>query len=82
MHVHTPVAAVLGRIAAKMAGVPTIIYTAHGFYFHDRMPRHIRIPIVWIEKILGRMMSDMVLTQSAEDAKTAIQEGISRADRV
>src|SRR5699024_6749793 len=31
VHVHTPVAAVLGRIAAKMARVPAIIYTAHGF---------------------------------------------------
>ena len=31
VHVHTPVASVLGRIAAKLAGVKYVIYTAHGF---------------------------------------------------
>ena len=31
---HTPVESVVGMIAAKLAGVPFIIYTAHGFYFH------------------------------------------------
>ena len=35
VHVHTPVASVLGRIAAKLAGVKYVIYTAHGFYFHE-----------------------------------------------
>ena len=29
LHVHSPFAAVLGRIAARIAGVPTIIYTEH-----------------------------------------------------
>ena len=37
VHVHTPVASVLGRIAAKLAGVKYVIYTAHGFYFHENM---------------------------------------------
>jgi len=35
VHLHTPMAAALGRIAGKLAGVPRIIYTAHGFYFHQ-----------------------------------------------
>ena len=37
VHVHTPVAALIGRVAARIAGVPTVVYTAHGFYFHDEI---------------------------------------------
>lgn len=33
IHVHTPVAGMLGRWAAKMADVPCVLYTAHGFHF-------------------------------------------------
>ncbi|RIL32805.1 glycosyltransferase family 1 protein, partial [Staphylococcus equorum] len=39
VHVHTPVASVLARIAARIARVPNVIYTAHGFYFHEEMKK-------------------------------------------
>ncbi len=81
VHVHTPLAAALGRAAAKLARVPVIIYTAHGFYFHDNMPRHVRKALVWMEKLLGRA-TDMLMTQSGEDAATAVREKISPASRV
>ena len=37
VHVHTPIAAMIGRLSAFLARVPLVIYTAHGFYFHDDM---------------------------------------------
>ena len=82
VHVHTPVAAALGRIASKLARVPIVIYTAHGFYFHDLMPRWKRRFIIWIERCLGRCCTDILFSQSAEDAKTAVQERIMPEDRV
>jgi glycosyltransferase involved in cell wall biosynthesis len=33
VHTHTPVASFLGRIAAKIARVPLVLYTAHGLHF-------------------------------------------------
>jgi len=40
VHVHTPIAAALGRVAARLSGAgPVVLYTAHGFYFHDRIRR-------------------------------------------
>ncbi|MCH9038737.1 MAG: glycosyltransferase family 4 protein [Chloroflexi bacterium] len=81
VHVHTPIAAVVGRLAAWMAGVQVIIYTAHGFYFHDRMSAKARMVVLGLEKLLGRI-THMLLTQSSEDAATAVDEGICPKERV
>lgn len=73
VHVHTPVASVLGRIAAKLAKVPNIIYTAHGFYFHENM-RPVKYKIFLnIEKIIAKFFTDFIFTQSEEDRNTALQ---------
>lgn len=82
VHVHTPVAAILARVAAKISGVPLIIYTAHGFYFHDRMARYKYNIIVRIEKIAGRYFSDFIFAQSEEDRNTAVKEGIISVKKI
>ena len=81
VHTHTPVAALLGRIAARVAGVPLIVYTAHGFYFHQQMkplPKAIFTFLEW----LGGRCTDLLFTQSEEDAQTAVERGFLPADRV
>ena len=75
VHVHTPVASIVGRVAARMAGVPLVLYTAHGFYFHDNMSPRSRAFHVALERQLGRI-TDFLFTQSSEDAKTAAREHI------
>ena len=81
VHVHTPVAALLGRIAAKIAGVPLVIYTAHGFYFHDDMSGWKRKIFVMMERFGGRL-TDLLFTQSAEDVEAAVNENIVAARQV
>jgi glycosyltransferase involved in cell wall biosynthesis len=73
VHVHTPIAAVLGRIAAKMAGVPRIVYTAHGFYFHEGMNLVKYRFFLEIEKFMARHFTDFIFTQSEEDRQTALK---------
>jgi hypothetical protein len=65
VHVHTPVAGILGRIAAKMADVPVIVYTAHGFYFHDNMGSLKKNTFIAVEKLGGRL-SDYIISQARE----------------
>lgn len=81
LHAHTPVAALLGRIAARIAGVPMVVYTAHGFYFHDEMrpvPKALFTGLEW----LGGRLTDLLFTQSEEDARTAVRKKFLPAGRV
>lgn len=80
VHVHTPIAAFLSRIAAFLAGVPFVVYTAHGFYFHDDMGSFKRNLFIFAEKIM-RPLTDLLFTQSSEDAENAILLGIMNKDR-
>jgi glycosyltransferase involved in cell wall biosynthesis len=81
LHAHTPVAALIGRVAARLAGVPMIVYTAHGFYFHDEMPPWKRRLFVEMER-LGGWFTDLLFTQSSEDAQTAVAEKLLARERV
>ncbi len=76
VHTHAPVMGLLGRVAAKLAGSPVIIYTAHGFYFHENMNWCRKMFFILIELITGRLCTDMLFTQSKEDADFALRKGI------
>jgi lipopolysaccharide/colanic/teichoic acid biosynthesis glycosyltransferase/glycosyltransferase involved in cell wall biosynthesis len=80
-HFHTMVASVMGRLAAWASGIPVVIYTAHGFYFHENMPRWLKRLAIWIEKLLC-LVTDLVFTQSQEDAVTAVKEGVCPRNKV
>ncbi|TCO60250.1 glycosyltransferase family 4 protein [Caldanaerobacter subterraneus] len=82
VHVHTPVAGVLARIAAKLARIPVVIYTAHGFYFHENMSFLSYKLFATIEKIMGKYFTDYIFTQSQEDYKLALDLKIIDKDRI
>jgi glycosyltransferase involved in cell wall biosynthesis len=80
VHAHTPVASIIARLAARRAGVPIVLYTAHGFYFHDAMAPPLRRFHVWLERFAQRR-ADFLFTQSAEDLEVAVREGIAPPER-
>ena len=81
VHTHNPKPGLLGQIAARLAGVPIVINTLHGFYFHDNMPRVWRRCHISIEKIAARF-SDVILSQNKEDIHTAVTEGITSQKKI
>ena len=81
VHVHTSIAAVLGRLAAKLAGVPRIVYTVHGFPFHDQLSPAKYWLYFGIEKGCARF-TDLFLTQSYEDWVNSSRMGLCPAHKV
>ncbi len=81
VHTHTPKPGLLGQLAARIAGVPIVINTLHGFYFHDHMPAFWRRFYIVTEKIAA-LCSDTILSQNSEDIETAIQEKICTPEKI
>lgn len=81
VHTHNPKPGLLGQLAARMAGVPIVINTLHGFYFHAGMKPALRRFYITTEKIAARC-SDAILSQNSEDIETAIAEGICTPDQI
>ncbi len=81
IHVHTPVAALVGRLAAAWIRAPKVVYTAHGFYFHEHMKLPLRAAFLGLEWLAGRF-TDVLFTQSKEDAATARRFSLCRTGDV
>lgn len=81
VHTHNPKPGLLGQLAARMAGVPIVVNTLHGFYFHAGMTPFWRKFYIFTEKVAARC-SDVILSQNAEDIATATQAGICTADAI
>jgi lipopolysaccharide/colanic/teichoic acid biosynthesis glycosyltransferase len=75
VHTHQVKAALFAQLAARLAGVPLVVNTVHGFYFHENTPRMKRRAWVLLERGLARL-SHALLSQNREDVATAVREGI------
>jgi len=81
VHTHTPVASFVGRIAAKIAGVPHIVYTAHGFHFHEYGSEFRNFIYYRLERFAGRF-TDVLITINEDDYKIAKERNIIPNGRV
>ncbi|MGG5886735.1 glycosyltransferase family 4 protein [Falsiroseomonas sp. HC035] len=75
VHAHMPISGLLARTAARIAGVPRIAYTCHGFLFNQPGPWWRGRLALGLERAAGRI-TDTYLTVSAEEAEDARRLGI------
>ncbi len=66
VHTHSSKAGVVGRIAARLAGVKIIVHTIHGFAFHDFMTRSRRKTFIFLERSMARITDALLLVSKKE----------------
>ncbi len=81
VHVHTAKAGFVGRLAARLAGVPIVVWTNAGFIFHEHTGALKRRAFVHLERMAARWC-DVILSQNQEDVKTAVEEGICAPEKI
>ena len=71
VHTHSSKAGIVGRLAARRAGVPIIVHTIHGFPWHDYMSPLKRWFYIQIERYVATF-TDALITVSELNKKEAL----------
>jgi glycosyltransferase involved in cell wall biosynthesis len=81
VHTHSSKAGILGRTAARLAGVPVVIHSIHGFGFHDRQHPLVRRFYIFLERVVARWTTHFIAV-SQSNADLGVELGLFPADRV
>src|SRR5437762_2814660 len=77
VHTHTPIAGVVGRLAAQLAGCPHVFHTFHGLPFGANVSGPGATAYLGLERLVARK-TDYFFSQSRADAERAVKLGIAR----
>jgi len=80
VHTHSSKAGILGRLAARAAGVPVIVHTIHGLPFHPYQGRAANALYVGAERAVARFTDRLVCVADAM-ARQALQAGVGRPEQ-
>ncbi|MBW2151167.1 MAG: glycosyltransferase family 4 protein [Deltaproteobacteria bacterium] len=81
VHTHNSKAGFIGRLAGKLASIPVVIHTVHGFAFHDQEPLWKRKLLLNLERLASRWCDRMIfISQPLID--WGLREGVVNAKKV
>ncbi len=65
VHTHSSKAGILGRLAARIAGVPVRVHSIHGFGFNDTQPALLRTALINAERALAPLTTHFIAVSRA-----------------
>jgi glycosyltransferase involved in cell wall biosynthesis len=80
VHTHSSKAGILGRAAARLAGVPIVVHSIHGYGFHDGQRPAVRRLYVALERAAARW-TDAFIAVAEENRRTGIALGLFPPER-
>lgn len=75
VHTHSSKAGVLGRLAARLAGIPVVIHTVHGWGFNDRQRPLVHRSYAALERWCAGF-TDALVTVTPRDTEVGLALGI------
>ena len=79
VHTHSSKAGLVGRLAARLARVPVVVHTVHGWSFHDGMAPANRAAAVALERLAARW-TDAIVVVADHDRVVGCAARIGRPD--
>jgi glycosyltransferase involved in cell wall biosynthesis len=81
VHLNSSKISILGTIAARLAGVKKIVYTAHGFVFNEPLPTWQKLFYLVTERLTGAFKTDIICIYEG-DRQTAIEKHIGKPEQI
>lgn len=83
VHLNSSKAGVIGAVAAKLAGVPKVIFTAHGWVFNpdNKLSWLRRRFYIWLHKIAAKFQ-DKIISVSQYDGQLALRYRIAPLEKL
>ena len=80
VHTHTAKAGFVGRMAASLAGVPTILHTAHGLTVHPGLSKFKKKLYLFLERFAAKRTKKFIcVTKLVEDS--LVEQGITEREK-
>jgi len=80
VHTHSSKAGIIGRWAAKIAGVRLVIHTIHGFSFNDYQPSLLRAFYIFLERVTS-LITTKYIAVSRSNIETGVKKNIFNREK-
>jgi glycosyltransferase involved in cell wall biosynthesis len=80
VHTHSSKAGIVGRLAARIAGVPVVVHTLHSLVFHEYQAAWKNFVYIYLKRLCAPI-TDLLISVNERTTRGALEAGIGRPDQ-